>query len=119
MRTSGSAHYPFGSTEIESVAEASQLLENAAGVGRHGGFRAVVVENGVANYVNVSLVTGGFFEVLGVRPLLGRTFARTDDVDGAENVRWFFEQWYERGGVPEWRVTWSQQGTIVRGSINQ
>jgi len=86
VRTSGSAHYPFGSTEIESVAEASQLLENAAGVGRHGGYRAVVVENGVANYVNVSLVTGGFFDVLGVRPLLGRTLARTDDVDGAENV---------------------------------
>ncbi len=86
VRTSGSAHYPFGNTEIEAVADASQLLENAAGVGRHGGFRAVVVENGVASYANVSLVTGGFFDVLGVRPLLGRTLARTDDVDGAENV---------------------------------
>jgi putative ABC transport system permease protein len=86
VRSAGSARYPFGNTEIESVAEASQLLENAAGVGRHGGFRGVVVENGVANYVTVSLVTGGFFDVLGVRPLLGRTLARTDDVDGAENV---------------------------------
>ena len=86
VRTSGSAHYPFGNTEIESVAAASQLLETAAGVGRHGAFRAVVVENGVASYANVSLVTGGFFDVLGVRPLLGRTLARTDDVDGAENV---------------------------------
>ena len=86
VRTSGSAHYPFGSTEIESVAEASQLLETAAGVGRHGAGRSVVVENGVADYANVSLVTGGFFDVLGVRALLGRTLARTDDVDGAENV---------------------------------
>ena len=80
VRSSGSARYPFGNTEIESVAEASQLLENAAGVGRHGGYRAAVVENGVADYVTVSLVTGGFFDVLGVRPLLGRTLARTDDV---------------------------------------
>jgi putative ABC transport system permease protein len=86
VRSSGSAHYPFGNTEIESVADASELLENAAGVGRHGGYRAVAVENGVASYVTVSLVTGGFFDVLGVRPLLGRTLARTDDVDGAENV---------------------------------
>ena len=45
-----------------------------------------MVENGVADYVTVSLVTGGFFDVLGVRPILGRTLARTDDVDGAENV---------------------------------
>jgi hypothetical protein len=36
VRTSGSAHYPFGSTEIEAVAKASQLLINAAGVSRHG-----------------------------------------------------------------------------------
>lgn len=86
VRSSGSARYPFGNTEIESVAEASQLLENAAGVGRHGGYRAAVVENGVADYVTVSLVTGGFFDVLGVRAFLGRTLVRTDDVDGAENV---------------------------------
>ena len=29
LRTSGSARYPFGNTEIEAVAEASQLLENS------------------------------------------------------------------------------------------
>ena len=86
VRSSGSAHYPFGNTEIESVAEASQLLENAAGVGRHGAGRAIMVESGVANYVNVALVTGRFFDVLGVGPLLGRTLAPADDVDGAENV---------------------------------
>lgn len=86
VRSSGSAHYPFGNTEIESVAEASQLLENAAGVGRHGAGRAIMVESGVANYVNVAVVTGRFFDVLAVGPLLGRTLARADDVDGAENV---------------------------------
>jgi hypothetical protein len=32
---------------------------------------------------------------------------------------WFFEQWYERVGVPEWRTMWSQQGQIVQGSVGQ
>jgi putative ABC transport system permease protein len=86
VRTSGSAQYPFGNTEIEAVADASRLLVNAAGVSRHGVGRSVMVEHGISTFVNDALVTGGFFEVLGLRPLLGRTITRTDDVDGAENV---------------------------------
>lgn len=86
VRTSGSAQYPFGNTEIESVAEASQLLEKAAGVTRNGVARSVVVDNGVSSYANVARVTGGFFDVLGVKPILGRTLTLADEKDGAENV---------------------------------
>jgi putative ABC transport system permease protein len=86
VRTSGSARYPFGNTEIESVAEASQLLEKAAGVTRNGVGRSVVTDNSVSSYANVALVTGGFFEVLGVQPILGRTLTLADEKEGAENV---------------------------------
>ncbi len=86
VRTSGSARYPFGDTEIESLAAASRLVETAAGVTRNGVGRSVVIDNGVSSYANVGLVTGGFFDVLGVRPLLGRTLAPADDKAGAENV---------------------------------
>jgi putative ABC transport system permease protein len=86
VQTSGSARYPFGNTEIEAVAEASRLLESAAGVTRNGVGRSVVTDNGVSSYANVGLVTGGFFEVLGARPALGRTFTAADDKDGAEPV---------------------------------
>ena len=86
VRTSGSARYPFGNTEIESVADASQLLEKAAGVTRNGVGRSVVVDNGVSSYANVALVTGGFFDVLGVQPILGRTLTLADEKDGAEHV---------------------------------
>jgi putative ABC transport system permease protein len=85
-RASGSARYPFGNTEIESVAAASRLLEHAAGVTRNGVSRTVVTENGVSSYANVGLVTGGFFDVLGVKPIAGRTLAPSDDRDGAEPV---------------------------------
>ena len=84
--TSGSANYPFGDREIEAVAEASQLLESAAGVTRNGVGRSVVIDDGVSSYANVGLVTGGFFDVLGVQPIVGRAFTRDDDKEGTENV---------------------------------
>src|SRR5688500_17723521 len=68
VRTAGSARYPFGDTEIEAVARASQLLESAAGVTRNGVGRTVLIDQGDSSYANVALVTGGFFDVLGVEP---------------------------------------------------
>jgi putative ABC transport system permease protein len=86
VRTSGSARYPFGNAEIETVADNSQLLEKAAGVTRNGAQRSVVTDNGVSTYANVALVTGGFFDVLRVQPILGRTLTLADEKDGAENA---------------------------------
>jgi putative ABC transport system permease protein len=83
LRSSGYAHYPFGDKAIEEVGHASRLLESVAGVTSNGAFRWVVVENGVSDYARGSLVTGGFFEVLGVQPILGRAFTRADDKAGA------------------------------------
>jgi hypothetical protein len=57
-----------------------------AGVSRNGVGRSVVVESGTSNYVNDALVTGNFFVVLGVQPILGRALTPADDVDGAANV---------------------------------
>ena len=85
LRASGYAHYPFGNTEIEEVARASRLLESVAGVTSNGVARWVVVEDGVSSYVTGAWVTGGFFDVLGVDPLLGRTLTRADE-DGSEQV---------------------------------
>jgi putative ABC transport system permease protein len=86
LRSSGYAHYPFGDKEIEEAGHASRLLESVAGVTSNGAFRWVVVENGVSDYARGSLVTGGFFEVLGVQPILGRAFTRADDKAGTEDV---------------------------------
>jgi putative ABC transport system permease protein len=84
--TSDSAAYPFGRIEIERVAAASRLLESAAGVGRNGVDRSAVRAQGVDGYANVGLVTGEFFHVLGVEPILGRAFTSRDDAAGAAPV---------------------------------
>jgi putative ABC transport system permease protein len=86
LRSSGFAHYPFGDAEIEAVGEASQLVETVAGVDANGVGREVFIEDGASSYVRTALVTGRFFEVLGVEPIVGRALNRADDVDGAENV---------------------------------
>jgi putative ABC transport system permease protein len=86
VRTSGSAQYPFGDREIESVAKASQLIERAGGLTRNGAGRIVMSDRDVSDYANVAEVTGDFFDVLGVKPVIGRTLLATDDKDGAEDV---------------------------------
>ena len=86
LRTSGSARYPFGNTEIEAVAEASRLLEKTAGVTRNGVGRTAMTDGDIAAYANVAEVTGGFFDVLGVQPVLGRALTPADDKEGTENV---------------------------------
>jgi predicted permease len=86
LRSSGFAHYPFGDAEIEAVGRASRLLEAVAGVDANGATQEVITEDGVSTYVSSALVTGGFFEVLGVEPVVGRALTRADDVEGAENV---------------------------------
>ncbi|MBO0801186.1 MAG: hypothetical protein J2P31_20395, partial [Blastocatellia bacterium] len=35
------------------------------------------------------------------------------------NLQWFYDQWFERTGVPEWQLSWRQEGEIVRGEITQ
>ncbi|HZA33556.1 MAG TPA: ABC transporter permease, partial [Vicinamibacterales bacterium] len=86
VRVSGSARYPFGSTEIEAVGRSSRLLAHVAGVTRNGVGRSLLADTSEPGYVNVALVTGAFFDVLGVRPLLGRTLTPEDDREGAEHV---------------------------------
>jgi hypothetical protein len=34
-------------------------------------------------------------------------------------ISWFFKQWYDQGGVPTWTLTWTQDGSDVRGTIAQ
>ena len=35
------------------------------------------------------------------------------------NLTWFYQQWFEREGVPQWGVTWRQAGNLVFGAIRQ
>jgi len=36
-----------------------------------------------------------------------------------QDVHWFFEQWFERPGAPDYQLTWKQKGRTVVGLITQ
>src|SRR5687768_18392464 len=42
---SGFTHAPFGDKDIDAVAKASRLLENVAGVSRHGASQVALIED--------------------------------------------------------------------------
>jgi len=86
LPASGYAHHPFGDRAIARAAADVDHFAAVAGVDANGVGRVVLVEDGVGAAVNGALVTGAFFEVLGVRPVIGRALTPADDVDGAEPV---------------------------------
>jgi putative ABC transport system permease protein len=86
LKSSGYAHYPFGEDAVESVGKNSRLLESVAGVTTNGVSQLAATDDTAAAYVMGALVTGRFFDVLGITPLLGRAIGPSDDIEGSENV---------------------------------
>src|SRR5690606_4537011 len=35
------------------------------------------------------------------------------------DLQWFYAQWFERTGAPEWQLSWRQVGDAVHGTIRQ
>ena len=99
----GMAHYPYTNTEIESLARTSRTLESVAGVGYNGVWHSLVFENGTPGYIDIMCVSGEFFRVLGVAPVLGRVLGPSDDVEGAEGALVITHALWQRryGGSPD------------------
>jgi putative ABC transport system permease protein len=119
LRSSGFTHHHFGDAAIDAVGRASQLLEHVAGVDANGVGHGVI-SDGASGDVKAALVTGAFFEVLGVEPILGRPLTPADDVDGAEKVVVISHGLWQRryGGsrdVIGRRITLSEQRFAVVG----
>jgi len=46
-------------------------------------------------------------------------FLRAVETGAGRNLRWFYEQWFERTGAPDYQLIWKQEGKIVSGKITQ
>jgi len=86
LRSGTFDHWPFHVDDIEAMGRESRLFERVAGVSFQGAGTDVAVEHGEASYIRTASVTGTFFAVLGVAPVLGRALEPADDVAGAEKV---------------------------------
>jgi predicted permease len=86
LPASGFGHYPFRAPELEALRADSRLLERVGGVDYNGAWPFLATESGSAAFLQCVSVTGDFFGVVGVEPILGRALNRADDLAGAENV---------------------------------
>lgn len=68
------------------------------GVLFRGGLPPVVLQSASSDYVSVELVSGNYFDVLGVRAMLGRTFTAAEDNGQALTVL-SHKAWVERFGA--------------------
>ena len=83
MRTRGVTHFPSSPPDFRDYREQSELLEDLAGVWT---FQLSITGEAEPLQVAAAGVTQGFFSVLGVEPLLGRTFSDEDVAPDASGL---------------------------------
>jgi len=90
-------NYPLGLSDGRAFAGETRTLERAA-LFLYNGAGPIPIRDGHQVYrLRRALVSGEFFDVLGVHPVLGRALGREDDVRGAEPVAVLsYTAWHER-----------------------
>jgi hypothetical protein len=48
-----------------------------------------------------------------------KEFQQAIEADAGQDVHWFFEQWFERTGAPDYQLSWKVDGRRVQGVITQ
>jgi putative ABC transport system permease protein len=90
---------PFSAKEIFDYRDSSHTLD---GVVEHHTMNFLLIGSDSAERVNTAVVSANFFDVLGVKPLLGRTFIASDEAPNSDAVLVLsHEYWKGRyGGDP-------------------
>ena len=77
------ADSPFSVKEIADYRDQNHTLQ---GVAEHHAMSFLLIGKDTAERVETAVVSANFFDVLGVKPLLGRTFVAADEKHGAPAV---------------------------------
>lgn len=85
-RNAGFDHFPFGLDDAHDFAKQARLLEQVAFVAYEGAWPKTFADGNQTFRFRRAVVSGRFFDVLGVQPVLGRTLRESDDVAGAAPV---------------------------------
>ncbi len=100
-----STHGPGGENVLFSVPEIADFRagsQTLAGIAEYSPLTLTLVGDDDAVRIDVGLVTGNYFSVMGLKPVIGRSFADSDDGKGAAPVMMLtYEYWQKRfGGDP-------------------
>ena len=91
--------YPLGFDDARDFARRSRSLERVATVASWGAAPLPIRDADQISRLRRALVSGEFFDVLGVRPVLGRALRASDDVYGAAPVMVLsYAAWQQRFG---------------------
>jgi putative ABC transport system permease protein len=95
----GGNNLPFSVKEISDYRERNHSLE---GIVEYHSMSFILLGHGEPERVRTGVVSAEFFDFLGVRPLLGRTFRPGEDLPGAEPVLVLSYEYWQRshGGDP-------------------
>ena len=96
----GPAGIPFSAQEVTDYRAQNHSLEEVV---EHHTMVFLLLGKDTAERVQTAVVSANFFEALGVKPLLGRTFVARDDAPDSDAVLVLsYKYWKERhGGDPE------------------
>ncbi len=102
MPERGIAEWPLGLADAREFARSARSLSGVAFVGYEGAAPLPVRDGDQLSRIQRSLVSGDFFSVLGVEPVLGRALRPEDDVRGAAPVMVLSHRaWSDRFGGDE------------------
>ena len=119
--------YPLGFEQAREFGQGSEAFTNVGFFGYEGAAAQTLLDAGQTLRLRRALVSGGFFDVLGARPALGRALGADDDVRGAEPVAVLSHRaWQDRFGgaadvlgtrIPlhESGITYTVVGVMPRG----
>ena len=93
------ANFPFSVKDLNDYGQQNHTLE---GIVEHHTMVFLLSDSSTAERVQAAVVSGNFFDVLGVRPLLGRTFVDADDqMNAAPVIVLSYKFWQQhRNGDP-------------------
>jgi predicted permease len=96
-------NYPLGLDDAREFARQARSLERAASFSYYGAGPKPIRNGDQITRLSRALVSGEFFDVLGVRPALGRALGPADDVSGAAPVVVLSYRAWQRsfGGDPQ------------------
>ena len=77
-------HLPYHADDVEEFGRASQSFTHVAGVGYNGAGEQTWADGPTSFSARTVVVMGSFFDVVGVRPRMGRGLNAQDDQPGAE-----------------------------------
>ena len=46
-------------------------------------------------------------------------FVKAVEAGSGQDIKWFVSQWIEQTGAPDYRLTWKQEGQMLRGTVSQ